>query len=171
MGQEALQTRLLLHKLFRLSCLCLDVPFSQLPGIKVWNINSEDPTSPLIDLVQPVQSYYANVARGVEVTACDDSVSKFLALELNFGNTAFSDIHCPWFCVDFCDSAKIHKSLDPTGLCQQFLQSPTKIRETAPVDSPKTVYFPRGKKRGRYQSSSRDRSSSDESLQAGTSKS
>ena len=171
MGQESLQTRPLLHKLFRLSCLCLDVPFPQLPGIKFWNVDSEDPTSQLIDLVQPVQSYYANVARGVEVTTSDDSVSKFLALEPNFGNTAISDVYCPWLSVDFFDSAKIHKSLDPTGSCPRDLQSPIKIRETAPIDSPKTIYFPRGKKRGRYESSSRNRSSSNETLQAGTSKS
>ena len=111
MGQESLQTRPLLHKHFRLSCLCLDVPFPQLPGVKFWNVDSEDPTSQLIDLVQPVQSYYANVARGVEVTTSDDSVSKFLALEPNFGSTALSDVYFPWLSVDFFDSAKIHKSL------------------------------------------------------------
>ena len=100
-GQESLQTRPLLHKLFKLSCLRLDVPFPQLPGVKFWNVDSEDPTSQLIDLVQPVQSYYANVSRGVEVTTSDDSVSKFLASEPNFGSTVLSDVYCPWLSVDF----------------------------------------------------------------------
>ena len=171
MGQESLRTRSLLYELFRLSCLCLDVPFPQLLAIKVWNINSEGPTSQLIDLVQPVQAYYANVARGVEVTTGDDSVLKLLALEPNFGNTALSDVYCPWLSVNFFDSAKIQKTLNPTGSCQQDLQSPVKFRETTPMDFPPTVHFPRGKKRGRYQSTSRDRSSSTDSLQAGTSKS
>ena len=153
MGQESLQTRPLLHKLFRLRCLCLDVPFLQLPGIKLWNVDSEDPTSRLVDLVQPVQSYYANVARGVEVTTSDDCFevpcTLVQALSGNFGNIALSDVYCPWLSVDFFDCAKIHKSLDPTGSCPRDLRSPIKIRETAPIDSPKTIYFQRGKKRGR----------------------
>ena len=171
MGQESLQTRPLLYKFFRLSCLCLDVPFPQLPAVKFWNIISDDPTSQLIDLIQPVQSYYANVARGVEVTTSEVSVLKFLALEPSFGNTALSDVYCPWLSVNFFDRAEIHKCLDSTGSCQRDLQSPVKLREAVPLDSPKTVFFPRGKKRGRYQTSSRDRSSSTDSLRAGTSNS
>ena len=171
MKQESLRTRPLLYKLFRLSCLCLDVPFPQLPAVKFWNVNSDDPTSQLTDLVRPVQSYFANVAQGVEVMTREEPVSKFLALEPSFGNSALSDVYCPWLSVNFFDRADILKKLDPTGSCHRDLQAQSESRDIAPMESPKSIHYARGKKRGRYQTSSRDRSSSTGSLQAGTSKS
>ena len=119
MKQESLQTRPLLYKLFRLSCLCLDVLFLQLPAVKFWNVNSDDPTSQLTDLVRPVQSYSANVAQGVEVMTREEPVSKFLALEP----------------VNFFDRADILKKLDPTGSCQRDPQSQPAPRDTVPMES------------------------------------
>ena len=147
------------------------MPFPQLPAVEFWNIDLDDPTSQLIDLIQPVQSFYTNAARGVEVTTSEEFVLKFLPLESSFGNTALSDVYCPWLGVNFFERAEIHKCLNPTDSCQRYLQSPIKLRETVIMDSPNTLYFPRGKKRGRYHTSSRDRSFSTDSLQAGTSNS
>ena len=171
MKQESLQTRPLLYKVFRLSCLCLDVPFTQLPAVKFWNINSDDPTSQLTDLIRPVQSYFANVSKSVEIMTSEESISKFLALEPTFRSTAVSDIYCPWLSVNFFDRAEVLKNLDPTGSCRKDLQSQTESQETVPMESPKSIHYDRAKKRGRYQTSSRERSSSAGSLQAGTSNS
>ena len=118
-----------------------------------------------------MQSCFANVSRGFEVTTSEDSVLKFLALEPNFGITALSDVNLPWLSVNFFQSAEILKNLDPTGSCQRDLQSRSKMRGTVPMESPKTIHFLRGRKRGRYQTSSRDRPSFSDSLEAGTSKS
>ena len=43
-GQETLQSRRLLYKLFRLSC-CIDEPFPELPVVKFWSFNTNDSTS------------------------------------------------------------------------------------------------------------------------------
>ena len=128
LGQETLQSRPLLYKFFRLSCLCIDEPFAQLPMIKFWGFNSDDPTCQLIDLIQPVQSYFTNVARGVEVMTREESVTKLLTLEPNFGSTALKDVYCPWVSVDFFGKAKIFEELDPTKSCQRDAQSSSKAR-------------------------------------------
>ena len=168
-GQETLQSRPLLYKLFRLSCLCIDVPFAELPMIKFWGFNSDDPTCQLIDLIQPVQSYFTNVARGEEVMTREESVTKFLALEPTFGSTALSDVYCPWLSVDFFGRAKIFEGLDPTKSCPRAAQSSSKTQRVESIEPPTTIYFPRGKKRTRKSVSSRDRSSSGETLHACTS--
>ena len=163
--QETLQSRPLLYKLFRLSCLCIGEPFAELPVIKIWGFNSDDPTSQLIDLIQPVQSYFTNVARGVKVMTREESVSKFLELEPTFGTTALSDVYCPWLSVDFFGRARILEELDPAKSCR----SPGKSREVETIKPPKTIYFPRGEKRTRKSTSSHDGSPSGDTLHACTS--
>ena len=49
-------SRPLLHKLFRLACLCLDEPFSVLPTVRFGSVDSENPTDSLVDVIFPVQS-------------------------------------------------------------------------------------------------------------------
>ena len=169
LGQEILQSRPLLYKLLRLSCLCIDEPFVELPVIKFWGFNSDDPTSQLIDLFQPVQSYFTNVARGVEVMTREESVSKFLSLEPTFGTTALSDNCCPWLSVDFSGRARILEGLDPAKSCQRDAGSPSKSRGVESIEPHKTIYFPRGKKRTCKNTSSLDRSSSGDTLHACTS--
>ena len=88
-----------------------------------------------------------------------ESVSKFFALEPTFGTTALSDVYCPWLSVDFFGNARILEGLDPTKSCQPDAGSPSKSRRLEPIEPPKTIYLPRGKKRTRKSISSRDRSS------------
>ena len=137
--------------------------------IKFWGFNSDDPTCQLIDLIQPVQSYFTNVARGVEVMTREESVTKFLALEPTFGSTALSDVYCPLLSVDFFGKARIFEGLDPTKSCQRDAQSSSKTRRVESIEPPTTIYSPRGKKRARKSVSSRERSSSRETLHACTS--
>ena len=145
------------------------MPFAEFPMIKFWGINSDDPTCQLIDLIQPVLSYFTNVARGVEVMTREESVTKFLTLEPTFGSTALSDVYCPRLSEDFFRKGKTFEGLDPTKSCQRDAQSYSKTRRVESIEPPTTIYFPRGKKRTRKSVSSRDRSSSGETLHACTS--
>ena len=72
MNLRSLQSRPLLFKSFVHSWICIDEPFPQHPPNKFRNINSEDPTRQLTDVVLPVQSYISNVARGVEIMTRED---------------------------------------------------------------------------------------------------
>ena len=58
MEQTTLATRPLLLQSFKLACLCLDEPFRPLPPVKFSSINTEDPTSKLVDVILPVQSFF-----------------------------------------------------------------------------------------------------------------
>ena len=99
----------------------------------------------------------------------EESVSKFLELEPTFGTTALSDVYCPWLSVDFFGRARSLEGLDPAKSCQRDARSPGKSREVATIEPPKTIYFPREKKRTRKSTSSHDGSSSGDTLHACTS--
>ena len=49
----SLHSRPLLHKFFRLACLCLDEPFQNLPAVTFDSVNVDDPTSSLVDVLVP----------------------------------------------------------------------------------------------------------------------
>ena len=85
----------LLHKLFRLACLCLDEPFLDPPVVKFDCINSEDPASILVDVILPVQSYFSNYPHAIETLTADQSDSDFLRLEPEFGGRGLGDAYCP----------------------------------------------------------------------------
>ena len=106
-----LHSRPLLFKLFRLACLCLDEPFPVLPSVKFGSVDSDDPTSSHIDVILPVQSYFANVPHSIEAVTTDQSVSDFHRLEPDFIDGGMSDTYCPWDSVDFFGRSKILEQL------------------------------------------------------------
>ena len=77
----SLRNHPLLHKLFRLACLCLDESFQDPPVVKFGSITSVDPASCLVDVILPVQWYFSNVPHAIETLTADQSVSAFLRLE------------------------------------------------------------------------------------------
>ena len=112
-GQESY-----LMRIFRLSCLCLDDPRVTFPPVKFGTVHTDDPKSPMFDVVTPLQSYLSNVAHGVEVFTSESSISKFLALEPTFGSTGLRDIYSPWGDLDKFGWAEIDdviNSVTPKG--------------------------------------------------------
>ena len=95
-GQEAYKSRPYLMRIFRLSCLCLDDPRLSYPPVKYGTIHTDDPKSPMYDVVTPLQSYLIDTARGVEVFTSDASIARFLALEPTFRTTGLKDTYSPW---------------------------------------------------------------------------
>ena len=114
-AQVSLTSRPLLYKLFRLACLCLDEP---LPVVTFGSVNTEDPTCSQVDVILPVQSYFRNVPRGVETVTSEQSISKFLLLDPDFGRQGLSDVYCPWLSVDYFGRTKLLEQLDPKGSFQ-----------------------------------------------------
>ena len=82
--QASLQGHPLLYKFFHLACLCLDEPFQTLPPVKFGSVNSDDPTSGLVGVKFPVQSYFRNVPNSIESVSSDQSVAVFLRHEPSF---------------------------------------------------------------------------------------
>ena len=76
LGQCSLRDRPLIFKMFRLSCLCLDEPFTELPSVKFESVNTDDPASHMTEVITPVLSYITHVAHGVDAPTTDDSVAK-----------------------------------------------------------------------------------------------
>ena len=117
-GQEFYRSRPHLMRIFRLSCLCLDDPRVSFPPVKFGTVHTDDPKSPMFDVVTPLQSYLSNVARGVEVFTSESSISNFLALEPTFGSTGLRDIYSPWSDLDKFGWAEINdviNSVTPKG--------------------------------------------------------
>ena len=117
-GQESYRSRPHLMRTFRLSCLCLDDPRVSFPPVKFGTVHTDDPKSPMFDVVTPLESYLSNVARGVEVFTSESSISNFLALEPTFGSTGLGDIYSPWSDLDKFGWAEINdviNSVTPKG--------------------------------------------------------
>ena len=112
--QEALKSRPHLRRLFRLSCLCLDEPRLSFSPVKFGSHRTDDPLSPMFDVIAPIQSYLGYATQGLDVLTSDDSVKHFLALDQSFGNSGLTDVYSPWDSVDHFDKVKIRETLDPT---------------------------------------------------------
>ena len=69
-------------------------------------------------MILPVQSYFRNVYRGVETVTSEQSISKFLLLEPDFGTQGLSDVYCPWLSVDSFGRTKLLEQLDSKGSFQ-----------------------------------------------------
>ena len=144
---QSLQSRPLLHKFFRLSCLCIDGPFPQHPSVEFWNVNFEKSTSQVTFVILPVQSHFSSVARGVEIKTKEESVAKFLGLESTFGSTGLSDVYCPLLSVDFVGRAGIVEALDQSGSCCRDSSFKSAPKPIGVVESPWCIPVPRPKKR------------------------
>ena len=123
MELPSLRCRPLLFKLFRLACLCLNEPFQILPAVKFGSVDSEDPTSRLVDVILPVESYFRNIPHGVEAMTSDQSIAAFLQLKPNFDGSGLSDVYCPWESVDYFRRAKFLEQLDPNSTCRRVQES------------------------------------------------
>ena len=121
-GQEALRTRPHLHRLFRLSCFRLDEPRLSFSPVKFGSHRTDDPLSPMFDVIAPIQSYLGYSARGLDVLTSDASVTRFLSLEQSFGNSGLTDVYSPWDSVDHFGRVKIREALHPSEAPKNAVQ-------------------------------------------------
>ena len=110
---EALRTRPHLARIFRLSCLCLDEDYTDMPTVKFGSVRTDDPKSKLIDIILPVQSFFINVGHSIDILTAAPSISEFLALEPTFGGSAFSDTYDPWEGLNYFNRSSILSALKP----------------------------------------------------------
>ena len=71
---EPLQTRPHLTRIFRLSCLCLDEDYTNMPTVKFGSVRKDDPKSKFIDTIFPVQSFFKNVGRSIDILTTASSI-------------------------------------------------------------------------------------------------
>ena len=93
--QDALKARRYLTRIFRLSCLCLDEPRYSFTAVIFGSLNTDDPTSHVFDVVAPIQSYFGEVARGLDTVTSDESIARLLTLKATFGTTGLSNTYSP----------------------------------------------------------------------------
>ena len=110
---EALRTRPHLTRIFRLSCMCLDEDYTDMPTVKFGSVRTDDPKSKLIDIILPVQSFFINVGHSIDILITASSISEFLAFEPTFGGSAFSDTYDPWEGLNYFDRSSILSALKP----------------------------------------------------------
>ena len=80
-GQESLKSRMHLQRIFRLSCFCFDEPRLYFSPVKFGSHHTDDPLSPVFDVIASIQSYLSYVTHGLDVFRSDSSFSRFLLLE------------------------------------------------------------------------------------------
>ena len=89
--QDALKSRRYLTPIFGLSCLCLEESRFSFPAVRYGSVKTDYPTSPMFDVVAPVQSFFGEVARGLDTLTSDESIARLLTLEATFGTTGLSN--------------------------------------------------------------------------------
>ena len=110
--EDALKTRHL-TRIFRLSCLCLDEPRLSFPTVKYGSVNTDDPTSPMFDVVAPIQSYFGEVARGLDTVTSDESIARISTLEATFSTTGLSNTYSPWDGFDYFGRDRLRDAINP----------------------------------------------------------
>ena len=75
--QTTLISRLLLLRCFKLACLCLDEPFRPSRAINFSSVNSGDPSSKLVDIVLPVESFFHKFPGSIECVTSVSSIAEF----------------------------------------------------------------------------------------------
>ena len=98
---SALHTRPLLLRIFKLSCLCLTSESPELPEVKFSSINTGHARSRLSEVIQPVQSYVANVPDPAKSAITPAALAKFNTLPSTLGTGILSKTYSPWTSVDF----------------------------------------------------------------------
>ena len=165
-GQESLVARPHLRRIFRLSGLCLDEPRMSFAPVKLGSHRSDDPLSPMFDVIAPIQSYLGYVAQGLDVLTSDSAMSRLLPLEQSFGNAGLSDIYSPWDSVDHFDRALIRKTLQPDAAS---LEPSPKISVPEKSSSLKSFLVPKPGKRRSHLLGEKELSESVSRLIAGSS--
>ena len=110
-GQEALRSRRYLTRIFRLSCLCLDEPLFSFPAVPSGSVRTDDPNSPMFDVVAPIQSYFGDVARGLDTLISDASIARLLNLESTVGTTGLSNTYSPREGLDYFGRNRIRDAI------------------------------------------------------------
>ena len=141
MEQTTLATRPLLLQSFKLACLCLDESFRPLPPVKFSSINTEDPTSKLVDVILPVQSFFKHVVSSIESATSDASISEFLELESSFGRSALSDTYNPWIGLDNFGKTTILSKLDLENKFRSAVGKEGITRSIPVQQSPSTLQY------------------------------
>ena len=100
-------------RIFRLSCLCLDEPRFSFPAVKYGSVNTDDPTSAVFDVVAPIQSYFCEVARGLETVTSSESIARLMTLETTFGTTGLSNTYSPWDGFDYFERDRLRDAINP----------------------------------------------------------
>ena len=119
-----------------MSCLWLDEPRMSLGPVKFGFHRTDDPLSPMFDVVAPIQSYLSYVTLGLDVLTSDSSVSLFLPLEQSFGNSGLSSVYSPWDSVDHFGGAQIRESWSPKVRAVKLVEAGPQVnvpREDAPL--------------------------------------
>ena len=111
-GLSALQTRPLLLRIFKLSCLCLTSESPELPEVKFGPINTGNARSRLVEVIQPVQSYVANVPEPSKNATTPAAIANFTALSSTLGADILSKTYSPWSSVDFFGKDALKNQLE-----------------------------------------------------------
>ena len=119
----------------------LDEPFRPLPPVKFSSINTEDPTSKLVDVILPVQSFFKHVVNSIESATSDASISEFLELESTFGRSALSDTYNPWTGLDNFGRTTILSKLDPDSKFGSAAGKEGVTRSITVQQSPRTLQY------------------------------
>ena len=122
-GQESFKSRLYLRRIFQLRCLCLDEPRMSFPLVKFGSHGTDDPLSPMFDVIAPIQSYLDNVPQGLDVLTSDSSITRFVGLEQSFGNAGLSDVYSPSDSIDHFGRVQIREALGTSGTGQSTTSS------------------------------------------------
>ena len=136
-SEPGLQSRPLLYRLFKLSCLCLTSTSPSLPAVKFGPDLAGSLSSRMVDLVQPVQSYIANVPDVDKLLTSPDSLERFSKFAASVGEDLLSSEYDPWTSVDSFGCSEIAKKLHdskvanlraPESSSDSNSNSPRKIR-------------------------------------------
>ena len=111
MGLEFLQKRTHLLHLFKLCCLCITSPSSQLPVVTIGSIDTNNLQGRSTDVIFPGQSYLVNVPGSISHCVSDQCLSKFSLLSSDLDRPAFSSEYDPWTYVDSFGRSVIFKYL------------------------------------------------------------
>ena len=111
-GQDVVWSRRYLTRILRLSSLCLDETRFSFPAVRFGSVKTDNPTSPLFDVVAPIQSYFSDVARGLDNLVSDASIARLLNLESTFESTGLSNTYSPWEGLDYFGPNRIRDAIN-----------------------------------------------------------
>ena len=133
-----------LQRIYHLSCLCLDEPRLAFSPVKFSSYRTDDPLSPMFDVITPIEFFLGYVLRGLDVFTTDSSVSRCLSLAQSLGNAGLSDVYSPGDSIDHFGRGQIRETLN---LSERGRQDATEASETGGSTSLKPFPLPKPNKR------------------------
>ena len=128
----ALKERKHIHRLFKLSCICITDKSPSYPAVSFGGISRASLSCRSIDVFVPVQSFLSNLPNSVPVCTSDKALEEVSTLWIDFSGTGLDSSYDPWHCVDLLfGRAKIHKKLSSSY--EQFFKArespqPSRVR-------------------------------------------